>query len=121
VSQRSVIDLFAGVGGLSEGFHQASCNVLAAVEADHQMATYYERNHRRRAKRPAVLHRDVRSLDPQELLTECDLEPGELTFLVGGSPCGGYSMIGKRRTDDERNKLILEFPASCVFNAVKRF
>jgi DNA (cytosine-5)-methyltransferase 1 len=110
MEQRTVIDLFAGVGGLSEGFYQAGCDVLAAVEWDEQMATYYELNHRRRSRRPVVLHRDVRSLDPQELLRTCGLEPEQLTFLIGGSPCAGFSMIGKRRKDDERNELILQFP-----------
>lgn len=108
--ERTVIDLFAGVGGLSEGFYQAGCRILAAVEWDVQMATCYELNHRRRSERPTVLHRDIRSVDPRELLRKCGLEPGELTLLIGGSPCAGFSMIGKRRKDDERNELILQFP-----------
>lgn len=106
----TVIDLFAGIGGLSDGFHQSGCQILGAVEWEPELARLYEENHKRRGVDVDVLNEDVRNVSAKALLREFRLEPGELTYLVGGSPCQGYSTIGKRRKDDERNQLIFEFP-----------
>jgi DNA (cytosine-5)-methyltransferase 1 len=106
----TVVDLFAGIGGLSAGLEQAGYAVLAAVERDRELAEFYRLNHGRHRPAPLVLNRDVRSLKPKELLEACNLEPGELTLLAGGPPCQGFSTIGKRRKDDDRNELILTFP-----------
>ena len=40
-----VIDLFAGVGGLSLGFEQAGFNVVLANEYDPEIASAYQMNH----------------------------------------------------------------------------
>lgn len=106
----TVIDLFAGVGGLSEGFRQAGCRIVGAVEWDAESAACFQENHRRHGMTVPVLCQDVRLLSPRRLLREFRLEPGELTFLAGGSPCQGFSTMGKRRRDDLRNDLIFQFP-----------
>lgn len=98
------------MGGLSEGFYQAGFTPLAAVELDQHMASCYAVNHRRRSTQPKVLNVDIRSLDPKDLMQKCKLKSGELPILIGGPPCQGFSPIGKRSKDDERNKLIHEFP-----------
>ena len=41
----TVIDLFAGVGGLSLGFEQAGFHVVLANEYDGEIATAYRKNH----------------------------------------------------------------------------
>lgn len=109
VNQSTVLDIFAGIGGLSEGFLSAGCEVLGAVEWDSQMARCYELRHSRYRPQPSVFKEDIRSLNPTRLLRELKLEPEQLTYLIGGSPCQGFSSIGQRRTDDERNALIFEF------------
>lgn len=106
----TVVDLFAGIGGLSDGFHQAGCRVLGAVEWESELATLYKKNHKQRGIDVHVIEQDVRNVAAETILETFELEPGELTYLIGGSPCQGYSMIGKRRQDDERNELIFEFP-----------
>ena len=40
-----VADLFAGVGGLSQGFIKAGCEVAFAVEFDKEIADAYKKNH----------------------------------------------------------------------------
>ena len=40
-----VADLFAGVGGLSQGFIKAGCEVAFAVEFDKEIAAAYQKNH----------------------------------------------------------------------------
>ena len=42
----SVVDLFAGVGGLSLGFERAKATVVAAVESDPHHADAYRSGHR---------------------------------------------------------------------------
>ena len=41
----NVIDLFAGVGGLSLGFSQAGFNIVYANEYDKSIAESYRMNH----------------------------------------------------------------------------
>ncbi len=42
----TVIDLFAGVGGLSLGFEQAGFEVVLANEYDSEIAQAYRENHK---------------------------------------------------------------------------
>jgi DNA (cytosine-5)-methyltransferase 1 len=106
----TVIDLFAGVGGLSEGFRKAGCRILGGVEWDRDLAESYRKNHQRHDASTRVFCTDVRQLDPSRLMSESSIEPEELTYLIGGAPCQGYSTIGKRRSDDYRNQLLFQFP-----------
>ena len=42
----TVIDLFAGVGGLSLGFEQAGFDIVLANEYDEEIAAAYKKNHK---------------------------------------------------------------------------
>lgn len=106
----TVLDLFAGIGGLSDGFRQAGCEVLGGIEWDKDLAALYKKNHRRHGANIEVITEDARALNLDEVLTRFSIEPGQLSYLIGGSPCQGYSTIGKRELHDERNALIFEFP-----------
>ncbi len=54
-----VIDLFAGVGGLSQGFIQAGFEVLLAVEYKIDIAKSFQKNH----LHTEVIAKDIRDLD----------------------------------------------------------
>jgi DNA (cytosine-5)-methyltransferase 1 len=100
-----VISLFAGCGGSSLGYKLAGCKVLAAVEFDKNAAAVYRENFP-----DTRLHEtDIATLNPLELLKELGLEPGKLDILDGSPPCQGFSMAGKRRMDDPRNRLFEEY------------
>jgi len=102
----SVIDLFAGVGGLSLGFEAAGFDVIAAVEFDPIHAAAHEFNFPY-AKTFCV---DITKLDTSELkLTLRERGYAELDMLIGGPPCQGFSTIGKRQLDDPRNQLVFEY------------
>lgn len=101
----TVIDLFAGAGGLSLGAARAGFRVAAAVELDkHAYAT-----HKRNFPSTVHLQRDVALLTGTELLELAGVPVGKLAGIIGGPPCQGFSSMGKNDVDDERNQLFGHF------------
>jgi DNA (cytosine-5)-methyltransferase 1 len=100
-----VISLFAGCGGSSLGYRLAGCEVLAAVEYDKNAAAAYRENF----EGTRLYEADIVTLDPESVLADLNLKPGELDILDGSPPCQGFSMAGKRRMDDPRNRLFEEY------------
>jgi DNA (cytosine-5)-methyltransferase 1 len=100
-----IADLFAGVGGLSLGAARAGFKVACAVELDEQAFQAHESNF------PGTTHlaRDISMLDGRKLLEEIGVRMGELSGIVGGPPCQGFSSIGLRTAADPRNNLFGDF------------
>lgn len=101
----NVIDLFAGAGGLSLGAARAGFNVAAAVESEiHAIESH-------RINFPYTVHiqRDIMSLSGKELLQLAGIQRHELTGIIGGPPCQGFSCIGQGDVDDIRNQLFIKF------------
>ena len=105
MNQPSVIDLFSGVGGLSLGAARAGFRVAGSVELDPIASASHEFNF------PGTKHlcEDVSSLSGARLSEVCGVAPGTLSGLVGGPPCQGFSLIGKRDRGDPRNLLFGQF------------
>lgn len=62
------------------------------------------------SKRLKIIQGDIAEIDPQRLLAETGLRPGELDVLVGGPPCQSFSTAGRRRTtQDPRGTLLWHF------------
>ena len=106
----TVVDLFAGGGGLSEGFSRAGFKTLAAVEKDEMAARTYRLNHPG-VSDGRVIEQDIRTLTPADLKR---LAGKTLDVLAGAPPCQGFSSVGFRskksllgyRPDaDDRNHL----------------
>ena len=100
-----IIDLFAGVGGLSLSAARAGFDVAAAVEWDSHAISSHAKNF------PSSVHLqcDIATLSGKELLKQAGLKQGELVGLVGGPPCQGFSNMGKREVTDPRNNLFSHF------------
>ena len=94
-----VIDLFAGVGGLSLGFEKQGFNVVLANEYDKSIAEAYKENH----KHTKMICGDITSLDLKDTFGKY---AGKVDVVIGGPPCQGFSQKGQRKTiRDERNFL----------------
>jgi len=100
-----ICDLYAGVGGISLGACRAGFHLSAAVEWDEITLSTHAKNF----PKSKHLQADVSKLTGRELLRQAGLSRGELAGLVGGPPCQGFSVMGKRRPDDARNNLFIEF------------
>jgi DNA (cytosine-5)-methyltransferase 1 len=101
-----IIDLFAGVGGLSYGFaHDDGFEIVAANEILPNMAKAYELNH------PTVKMycKDIKDFGMQDLEADFNLRMGDIDVIIGGPPCQAYSTVGKRLIDDPKGKLFQEY------------
>lgn len=119
-----VIDLFAGVGGLSYGFaHDSDFQIIAANEILKPMATAYSLNH----PTVKVYNKDIKDFSLEDLTNDFGIKKGDIDIVIGGPPCQAYSTVGKRLIDDPRGKLFQEYfrvlseikPKLFVFENVK--
>lgn len=101
--QYNLLDLFCGCGGMSLGFEQAGFHALLGIDvwAD-ALATY-----RHNRKDALTMCADISSLDGEEVARAIGHKPVDV--IIGGPPCQGFSVAGKRIVDDERNKLYKGF------------
>lgn len=85
---------FAGCGGSSLGYRMAGYRVLWASEFEPHAAATYKAN---ASPWTVVDTRDLRTLSPKDVMTECGgIGPGELDVLDGSPPCQSFSTSGKR-------------------------
>ena len=106
------IDLFAGCGGLSEGFYKQNFNALAHVEINPVAC----KTLRTRTKHygyenadESVLELDITSEDVLGRI-ENAVKGQEVDIIIGGPPCQAYSSLGRAKDenamqDDPRNYL----------------
>lgn len=95
----TVVDLFAGVGGLSLGFKQAGFEVIFANEHDASIAKAYKLNH----PGTNVVIADIETLPIEKTF---EAYKGKTSVVIGGPPCQGFSQKGQRKTVlDTRNFL----------------
>ena len=97
----TVLDLFCGAGGMSLGFEQAGFDVVAGVEIDPVHASVHSYNF----PECKVYREDITTLTGKQIIKD----NGQIDVIIGGPPCQGFSLIGKRDMGDDRNKLVMEF------------
>ena len=107
-----VIDLFAGVGGLSSGFRKAGYEIVLANEIDKDISESYKKNH----PDTLMINDDIKNILPYlDNLNE------KIDVIIGGPPCQGFSMAGARIRkknaflEDSRNFLFRNY-----FEVVKK-
>ncbi len=98
-----VLDLFCGCGGLSLGFEQAGYNVLLGIDMWKDALETFKHNH----KNAATLSADLSKLAAEEVDSAINFQ--KVDVIIGGPPCQGFSIAGKRIVEDERNSLYKSF------------
>jgi DNA (cytosine-5)-methyltransferase 1 len=91
--QPTVVDLFCGAGGLSEGFRQAGFRVAVGQDYDAAAGRTYLATH----PGASFLGGPIQNVLPEELLYAGGLRAGEVDVIVGGPPCQGYSVYNHQR------------------------
>lgn len=106
-----VVDLFAGAGGISEGFRQAGIIPIVGADIDPDACATFRHNF----PEADVLCGDIRQPDLRTALLEI---ASTADILTGGPPCQAFSQMRNhsRIIDDPRNSLYREFVAivSCI-------
>ena len=116
----NILDLFAGVGGLSYGFSKIpEFNIIAANEIERDISIAYSLNH----ENVKMMNADINDLSENYL--KKNLGDSKIDIIVGGPTCQSYSTLGKRQMDDRANlfkqyKRVLEIlkPKAFVFENV---
>lgn len=101
----NVIDLFCGCGGFSKGFEQAGFEIKFGIDMWKDATTTYKHNF----PDAVVLNDDIANISGNDILQMTNLSENEIDVIIGGPPCQGFSVSGKRLIDDERNKLYKSF------------
>ena len=102
MNKYKVVDLFCGAGGLSRGFMDAGFDVVLGVDFDDDALKTFEKNHGDAKAMKLDLFNHDNILEIKRFL---DRKKIKLDVLVGGPPCQGFSLAGKREEDDKRNIL----------------
>lgn len=116
----TAVDLFAGAGGLSEGFTRAGFRILLALDQDTVAMRTYRLNHPQ-VPDDRIVVGDIRDLKKGQLRRLTGRQGVDV--LIGAPPCQGYSTVGfrskKTRTgyqlhEDERNFLFEHLVAAAL-------
>lgn len=92
--------LFSGCGGMSLGFAAEGYNLIGHVEIEPSANAIYEDNF----PNSMLLEKDI-CLITDEDLKKWENEYGPIDVIIGGPPCQGFSLAGKRDPNDIRNQL----------------
>ncbi|MDZ7746681.1 MAG: DNA cytosine methyltransferase [Halobacteriales archaeon] len=99
------LDLFCGGGGLSTGFEQAGYDIVAGIDVNRDFLDTFEHNH----EHSLAIEADLNEVDPATFYDEHGIDTDEIDVVIGGPPCKGFSIAGKRDPEDERNSLVGSF------------
>ena len=99
MKEYTYIDLFSGSGGFSLGFDWAGFKNVFSVEYDHEICETYRYNF----PEHNLVECNITELEDKRIL---DLvKDQKIDVIIGGPPCQGFSLAGKRDPNDIRNQL----------------
>lgn len=102
----TTLDLFCGAGGITEGFRQAGFACRYGNDVAEWAIKTFARNHP-----DAVADgRAIEDVDATEIRSRLGMAAGDLSVLVGGPPCQGFSINAPERfLADPRNALFRHY------------
>ena len=99
------IDLFCGAGGLSTGLKKSGFRLCLGVDIDEKALKTYKCN----LKRTKVLKEDIKKVTGERITELTGINRRDNFLLAGCPPCQGFSSLGKRDANDEKNELVYEY------------
>lgn len=99
------VDLFCGAGGLSSGLKKSGFQICLGVDIDKAALNTYKLN----LKSTKVLAKDIKQVTGKEITQLTGIKKRDNFLLAGCPPCQGFSNLGKRDADDEKNQLVYEY------------
>ena len=100
-----VIDLFCGAGGFTLASWQAGFECVAGFDSNGTLSSRFSDNF----PKTTFVKCDLRSARITSLLKTAGFKLQEIDGVIGGPPCQGFSVIGRRQSNDPRNTLIHHF------------
>lgn len=99
----TVLDLFCGCGGISEGYALAGFDIVGGIDFNEQATITFKHNF----KKAKVHNIDITTFPNTQIIEEY----GDVDVIVGGPPCQGFSSANRwqKEKDDPRNKLFFEY------------
>lgn len=95
----NILSLFAGAGGLDQGFKNAGFNVVWANEYDKTIWETYRHNH----PETYLETKSITKIENEEL-------PSDIDGIVGGPPCQSWSLAGSMGgINDKRGALFYDY------------
>lgn len=101
----NIIDLFCGCGGFSKGFEQAGFNILLGIDIWKDAINTYKTNF----PHAYTILGDLSNIESNDILSKVNVSINDIDVIIGGPPCQGFSVSGKRMIDDPRNILYKSF------------
>lgn len=100
----SAVSLFSGCGGFSLGFSAAGFKIKGFVEKESSLRNIYKLNF------PGSIEigSDITGVT-KETLDSLSASMGTVDVIIGGPPCQGFSLSGKREITDPRNMLFKHY------------
>jgi DNA (cytosine-5)-methyltransferase 1 len=99
------IDLFCGAGGLSTGLKKSGFRLCLGVDIDEKALKTYKCN----LKRTKILKEDIKKVTGEKITELTGINRRDNFLLAGCPPCQGFSSLGKRDANDEKNELVYEY------------
>lgn len=117
-----VLDLFAGCGGISLGFHAAGFEIKGAIEYDEHAAKTHANNFHNSSQNFEEHSKaiDITKIDPFEYVSRLfpDENPEEcFDIIVGGPPCQAFARVGRAKLREvaEHPEAFLQDPRSNLY------
>jgi len=115
-----VLDLFAGCGGISIGFHAAGFENIGAVEIDPAAVKSHALNFHPKSIDIHAKPRDITTIDPSDLLREFGISgpiEDQVDVIVGGPPCQAFARVGRAKLREvaEHPEAFLRDPRSNLY------
>ena len=108
----TVVDIFCGAGGMSEGFKQAGYEILLGVDCDPYSVKTFQRNHRK------AIECRIEKLTAKKIRKE--VGGRRITVLVAGPPCQAFSTIAVAKLRSLNKSTNRRHPLNKLYKEVLR-